>query len=585
MPIWMIERNCVRMGGVKDGVKKTGDMFPHYLAIQKDIWPDHHFHRWSDLLLRNFLENDITAVLGPKSSGKTHQAAKWAVTDYICFPEMTTILCSSTTVSSLELRVWGEIKKLWASAKKRLGIDMPGNLIDHKHVISTDNIKEDEVRDLRNGLLGIACKQGGKDVGIANYVGIKNKRVRMVADESQFMSQGFLEAISNLDANPDFKAAILGNPVDPLDQLGKAAEPINGWTSLPEPEKTETWQTRFKNARAVNLVGTDSPNFDFPQDEPPRYPELVSKEKIDNVISFWGKDSHQYYSQCKGVMKTGLMSRRVVTRELCARHKAFDVAHWRSDKRRKIAALDIAYGGIGGDRCVYIEGEFGESDDGETILLIHDPEIVPVSVAIVDVPPEDQIAQWVRSKLEGSGIHAIDCFYDSTGRSAIGSAFSRVFGYVVPVPVEFGGNPTPRPVRQDLFILDQRTLQRRHKRCDEHYRKFVTELWFSVRYAVEAEQVRGLTQDLVEEGASREWMEVSGNRIEIEPKSDTRERTGRSPDLFDALSTLVEGARQRGFKIQRLGANVHVENDDRNWLADLEANHYKMNKRTQLSYG
>lgn len=30
-------------------------------------------------------------------------------------------------------------------------------------------------------------------------------------------------------------------------------------------------------------------------------------------------------------------------------------------------------------------------------------------------------------------------------------------------------------------------------------------------------------------------------------------RLGRSPDLFDALAIGIEGARQRGFKIKRIG--------------------------------
>ena len=126
-----------------------------------------------------------------------------------------------------------------------------------------------------------------------------------MADEGQFMGDGFLNAISNLDGNHDFKAVIMGNPIDPIDQLGRAAEPEVGWSSLPEPTKTETWKTRFMNGVAINLVGTDSPNFDYDQNLPPRYKYLIDQRRIDNVAKFWGRDSHQYYSQCVGVMKRG----------------------------------------------------------------------------------------------------------------------------------------------------------------------------------------------------------------------------------------------------------------------------------------
>lgn len=914
MPVWQIEQNCIRWGGVAAGSKGTGKLFPHYLALQKALWPHHHYHRWSDLQLKEFLTNKITCVLGPKSSGKTHQGAKWGLCEYLCFPDQTTVLCSSTTVSALELRIWGEIKKLWGEAKLVMGEWLPGHLIDHKHALATDDIKEDDVRDMRCGILGIACKSGGRDQGIANYLGIKNARVILLADECfpagtlvdtpngpqsietispgdhvtnclgksrvlatrkgfsqkmvrihfvdgrrpidctpnhpflttrggvaavditpdteivstheamsrmqcyrgqqsevlftkvsdgiveeemcalsnsvhsirtegdillsallgqmehgeashyredksverlsgdrnegqrlpygkssgatkavcanakveqanncattedgrtavrwmgdwasnqskredipefipecqtqpahshwrqfkdvsktsvvpnrfrlpthqvsgrnrrvvslpacseserfgpgpiferarvdrveilelsskqtpegceigsvvynlqvegnhtysvnglavfncQFMAPGFLESISNLDSNQYFKAGLFGNPVDPHDQLGKAAEPVNGWTSLSEPSETAVWQIRFQNSKAINLVGTDSPNFDPPETDKPRYPELVHAGMIENVVSFWGKDSHQYYSQCKGVMKTGLLARRIITREMCETHGAFGQAEWEGTQRRVIAAVDIAYGGVGGDRCVYMEGEFGKSLGGAVLLSLRQWELVPVSVAVENVSPEDQIARWLKLKLAGSGIHPIDCFYDSTGRGSIGSSFAKEFGYVTPVPVEFGGSASKRPVRHDLYVTEEG--RKRHKRCDEHYRKFVTELWFSVRYAIEAKQIRGMSLDVAQEGAMREWKEVAGSKLEVETKDETRDRMGRSPDLFDCLATVVEGARQRGFQIQRLGADVHVEGQDNSWLAELAKKHQKLTKSKMLVY-
>lgn len=582
MPDWIIERSCIRWGGVEAGKKNTGKLFVHYKALQRAIWPDHDYHRWSDLLLRNFLQNQITPVLGPKSSGKTHQGAKFGLTEYFCFPECTSVVVSSTTVAALERRIWGEMKMLWAQARKRIGIDMPGNLIDHKHCIVTDDIKVDDIRDLRNGIMGIAMKQGGVEAALANFVGLKNARVIMLGDECQFMPPGFIEAISNLDSNEYFKAGLFGNPKDPFDELGKAAEPINGWTSLAVPEKTTTWPIKFKNSRAVNLVGPDSPNFDEPVTDPPRYRTLISKRTIETTEEFWGKDSLQYSSQCQGVMRTGLMARRVITRELCEQHNAYGEAEWLQPKRRKIFALDVAYGGIGGDRCVGGFIEFGLSPGGVQTLLVNPPEIVPVSVAITK-PAEDQIAEWLKKRLSECDIHTLDCFYDSTGRGSIGSSFAKVFGYVIPVPVEFGGAPTKRPVREDLVIKDK-DGRTRHKRCDEHFRKFVTELWFSVRYTVETGQMRGITKEIVDEGVMREWKMVADNKIEIETKEETRDRMGRSPDLFDWLATALEGARQRGFLIQRLGREVHAEDDMRSWIDDTSRKQYERIKKRQLTY-
>ncbi len=47
-----------------------------------------------------------------------------------------------------------------------------------------------------------------------------------------------------------------------------------------------------------------------------------------------------------------------------------------------------------------------------------------------------------------------------------------------------------------------------------------------------------------------------------------KERTGRSPDLFDCLAIAVEGARRRGFTISKL-ANQSSESDNLVWLEAL----------------
>ena len=61
------------------------------------------------------------------------------------------------------------------------------------------------------------------------------------------------------------------------------------------------------SGRCVNLIGTDSPNFDFPAHQPARYKYLISREKIADTLSFFPKESIDYYSQCIGSMKIGTM--------------------------------------------------------------------------------------------------------------------------------------------------------------------------------------------------------------------------------------------------------------------------------------
>lgn len=79
----------------------------------------------------------------------------------------------------------------------------------------------------------------------------------------------------------------------------------------------------------------------------------------------------------------------------------------------------------------------------------------------------------------------------------------------------------------------------------------------------------------------REYTMVSGARIEVEPKRDMRERLGRSPDLMDWLAIAVEGARRRGFRIERLGGNI-VPKKGADWFKKLADKWNQVNNGQEL---
>lgn len=580
-----IEIFCIRNGGQwtnKAGRLCGNGLFHHYKAMQRLLWPEDDSHRWSDLFLQEIVANKMLGVMGPANSNKTYSASRFALCDYWAFPDETLIMISSTDVRGLELRVWGAIKDLFNRARDYYP-ELPGVVLESMHCITTDSIYEGSgARVLKKGIICIPCLQGGRYTGLGKYVGVKQKRVRLIADECQVMGPSFLDATSNLGSNQDFKGVFLGNPLDPTDPLGMACEPEDGWMGHPEPTKTEVWRTRFQGGKCINFVGTDSPNFDFPDAIKPRYPYLIHKWRIEEVASFWGKDSEQYYSQAVGVMKGGLISKRVITRQLCQEHHALEKAVWDgADERIKIYAVDAAYSGVGGDRCVGGWVESGLCIDGYKIIKVNEPEIIQISINSRE-SPEDQIANHVKRVCDLVGIEPENVFYDSTGRGTLGSALARIFGTRTPVPVEFGGRPSTRPVRHDLLILDEEGIPR-HKRCDEHYLDFVSELWYSSRYVIECDQMRELPEDVMREGCSREYGRTYGNRIFVESKHDpkARERMKRSPDLYDWLVTAIEGCRRRGFEIMRLGGTSLTESVPDDYL-DRESRRYDQLMKDKL---
>lgn len=560
-----IEFAAIRLGGRwKDKVGRNcgAGLFTHFKAAQTLCWPEDDHHRWSDLALQSIVDNDIAVFIGPGDSGKTDDMAKWALIDWWSSPSNGLFIISSTDVRGFELRIWGRLKGLFNRARERYPDLLPGNVLESMHAITPDAIDRGgtKARLIDRGMICIPCLQGERYIGMGKYVGIKppgpNGRLRYIGDELQFMGSGHLQAFDNWYGKRDFKSVMSGNPLDPMDPLGKAAEPIGGWNSYTPPTKTATWRSTFFNALVLNFVGTDSPNFDYPRDQPVKYDYLVGWKKLDMVAATYGKDSVSWSSQCEGVMRPGLTGKRVITLELCRLHNAHGKAEWNGTARTRLYSCDPAYGG--GDRCVGGMVEFGESVEGSPILCVHRPELIPVSLKLAALPKEeggmlveDQIAKHVKDTTEALNIPPTNIFYDSFGKGTMGFAFAKLFGYVTPVPVDSGAKPTRRPVRQDLYIDDNG--ERRLKRCDEHYSKFVTEMWYSVREIIEGDQMRELPDDVRKEGCMREYKTVLGNKIEVEKKEDTKQRMGCSPDLFDWLAVAVEGARRLGFKIMRLG--------------------------------
>lgn len=409
----------------------------------------------------------------------------------------------------------------------------------------------------------------------------------LLVHNCQFMGGSFLSAFANLDKNEDFQAICLGNPVDFNDPLGKAAEPKDGWKSHTEPTKTECWDTRFMNGRCVNLIGTDSPNFDFPENEPTRYKYLISREKIANTLSFFPENSLEYYSQCIGSMKVAGMERRVLTRDTIRQYEADKDCSFLGETV-SIFFVDAAYGG---DNCVAGDAKFGKDINGRMVLRFGEPHIVPIIVGS-GADPEYQIANYVKQHCTILNVSPENMGHDATGRGSLGTALAVVWSNQT-IPVESGGSATNRPVSNDLYIYDDSTTPptKRLKLGHEHYDKRVTEFWFSLRYAVESGQIRNLPEEAIEDLVERKWDYSRGNKICVEPKSGRvmadgsrkpgmKERIGRSPDFGDWACGILEIARRRGFLIEKLGRME--KNKVENGLQKLHLKHQKFLQSRQL---
>jgi len=183
------------------------------------------------------------------SSQKTSHAAEFALLNYWARPFNTLVILSTISVDKLETGIFGEVKMLWHSGRQ-LYPRLAGHLLEGKHAISTDNLQEGQVRDLRRGIIGRPMYVGKKWVGLGILAGTKQDYIFFVADELQWCAETFIPSWPNLFSNGQVKIIGSGNPKhDPDDQLGIAAEPKMGWSSMGVPQKTEAWDTQFLNGR------------------------------------------------------------------------------------------------------------------------------------------------------------------------------------------------------------------------------------------------------------------------------------------------------------------------------------------------
>lgn len=578
-----IEMECIRRGGQwtgKDGQLCGLGLVYHVIQFASMVWKHIKWHRWAtDLMLPEFCRHGRVAVFGPSQSGKSFISAVFVLSIYFCQPHGTTVLVSSTTRDELELRIWGEIKKLFRIAKKRHDW-LPGNLVDSRQMICTDS-KDSEARDVRDGIIGRPCKRGGEWVGLSSFVGIKNDRIILVGDECHFMADGFLDSLANLTANPQCTAILLGNLNDLNSQLGQAAEPERGWDSIGDTDVSRVYPTRWANGRAIQLIGTDSPQLDFPEGKEP-YGKLIGRRYLKECEQNYGLDSPLYNMFAAGRVPRGTMEQRVITKQICLRHSAFEPITWGHEKIVKLYAADISYNSGHGDRTVGRAFGFGKDNEGHwKFAPLTPPKVYGMYMASHTV--EEEIARIMKSECEALGIPPENVFYDGTGRSSFTSAVMRHWSTKVNA-VEFGGTATQR----DNFLARKYEEDNGSRRkgdllpCREVFGKFVTELWFAWTAIVEADQFRGLDEETAKEGYMRLWRLIPGNKMDVETKEDMKKRLRRSPDAADCLVVGIEGARRLGFPLGKLDQVSRPRNV--RWIKELKEQFENSMATQELAY-
>lgn len=415
---------------------------------------------------------------------------------------------------------------------------------------------------------------------VVHNSGIKNTHVMLAADECHVMQSGFLQGVSNLKSNRNFTGAFLGNLVDLETPLGEAAEPDCGWDALPDSSVSRVYKTKFFNGRAIQLIGKDSPNFDYPEGQEP-YDMLIGRRFIAELKHDCGEGSPMYIAQAGGGIPRSSLANRVITKQVCHQFSAFEPVVWGSGKLTKLYCMDVSYTVSHGDRTCGAPMQFGLDVDGKPKLAFMERPKIYAFTGLGGRTVEEAIASLVKKELDKWVIPYSSFFFDGTGRSSFTAAAMREMGTSIQ-PVEFGGKASERP-----NFMGRRFQEGPEKGelmpCFMVFGKFVSELWFATRYLIEADQQRDLPEDTARDGYMRLWTLGAGNKIDVESKVEMKTRVNRSPDLYDMYAVGVEGARRLGFTIGTAltgGRNARGNA----WLKDLKTDLDKQMREQELTY-
>jgi hypothetical protein len=547
-----IELECIRnLGRWRWRDRMCGEGLPfHVKQARKLLWQKRYSHHWTDLITDTWLKSPgRTGCFGPSSSQKSFTFTMDALVMFYARPKGTTVLISSTTKDDLQRRVWGYVLELDKEARERYP-DLPGHFVESELKLLAD-AKDTEGRSKKDGVMGVACKKGGQWQGLEGYVGTKNDVLILVCDEAHFMPVGFLDALANLESNDPCFAAIMGNLPDVENPLGWACEPVNGWESLPDTEVSRVYPTKWVNGRAIQLVGLDSPNLKFPEGQEP-YKGLIGRRYIEQCAHNYGRDSTKFHMFASGKVPRQGMHCTVFTKAECIKHDASAAVQWGHKPVVRGYGLDAAYSGLGGDRTVGFPFVYGQDVAGKWRFWLGPMHVYPGS-SDARYTHAEAIAMECKRQCEAAGIEAQHVFFDGTGRSELTSAFARLWSADV-VPIEFGGPATQRPsFTGETWRMNEKKEKSpgTAKLCTDVFDRFVTELWFALKWCIVADQMRGMPQEAIDEGSLRKFEVVRGGKESVEPKDEMKERGLRSPDICDAIVCALEGARRLGFPLGR----------------------------------
>jgi hypothetical protein len=483
---------------------------------------------WLEEMLEECCENEYLGVAGASSTSKSFGGAVWVWVNFLCAPEITLGLVTSTSLGAAKKRIWKSITQLYNGMPKhyRDGVKHMPSMNQFRYLPRDGTAASDSC-----AICLIAAEQKQEATAVAKLVGLKNERVFLVADELCEISHSVVAATDNLMSNPVFHMVAMSNPKDREDAFGVFMEPVDGWNSI--DEGSFRWKTKL--GLAIRFDVLQSPNY---LERENIYKYMLTYEKVERARQLKGENSAQFYRFFRGFFPIQGQEDVIYT-ETDFRAYLKDAVEWH-DKGNpiKVAACDPSFSG-GGDRTVLMIGLFGRDKTGTWCLQYEKSHALKEDATHKLVPRTDQIATQIKQILDAEKIEYRNFAVDNTGAGRpFCDRLSQILSRDI-LRVDFSGAASEKPV-----TANDRTP------ASKKYVNRVSELWYVAYEFLRGGQVAGIGKSpvLMKELKARRYETVKGGdgeRVKVESKIDMRKRTGYSPDEADALAIMVELCRDR----------------------------------------
>ncbi len=479
---------------------------------------------WSDRMVWEACRGSYLGVSGCGRSSKTTTFAIWALISWLCAPETTKVLVTSTSKLESRNRIWGQIRDYYVGAS----VPLPGKLLDSfcKILLSS---KDDPEAPSMSGIELIAADRTKEKEAVGKMIGIHNENVILVADELPELSPAILEAFyGNMTTNPRAQIVGLGNFASVYDPFGTFTAPVGGWGSL--GQDADEWDTVCNGikGKCIRFDGAKSPNVLAGEDI---YPFLYRNKDYQLHLA-GGEQSARFWRMCRSFPCPSGEEHVLFSEADLISGKVHEQAAW-FGKPTRLAGCDPAWT-KDGDDAVVVFGWYGQTTDGRSVIAFDKVEVLKEDMRLTSKSILRQRAEALVVACQREGVDVKNLGIEIGGG---GIGFAELVGQLwTPTfhRVQFGG------AASDLTVGEGTA-----KTGKEAYDNRVSELWGRGVEFVRAGQIKSLPLRVAQEWKERHYATVKKDgalKILVEPKKEMKKRLGHSPDTGDAAVVLLDVA-------------------------------------------